>query len=37
MCDMVPDTEGELITGVADMDFIQSLEGETVGLSLFTV
>ena len=37
VCNMVLDTEGGLITGVADMDIIESLEGEAVGLPPFTV
>ena len=32
VCNMVLDTEGGLITGVADMDIIESLEGDTVSL-----
>jgi pseudouridine-5'-phosphate glycosidase/pseudouridine kinase len=32
VCNMVLDTEGGLVTGVADMDIIESLEGKTVGL-----
>ena len=32
VCNMVLDTEGGLITGVANMDIIESLDGETVGL-----
>lgn len=36
VCNMVLDTEGGLITGVADMDIIESLEGEAVSLPLFT-
>ena len=32
VCNMVLDTEGGLITGVADMDIIESLDSETVGL-----
>ena len=31
------DTEGGLITGVADMGIIESLEGKAIGLSLFTI
>ena len=34
VCNMVLDTEGGLITGVADMDIIELLEGKTVSLSL---
>ena len=37
VCNMVLDTEGGLFTGAADMDIIESLEGETVDLSLFTI
>jgi len=33
VCNMVLDTEGGLITGVADMDIIESLEGKAVSLS----
>jgi len=33
VCNMVLDTGGGLITGVADMDIIESLEGNTVSLS----
>ena len=33
VCNMVMDTEGGLITGVADMDIIESLEGKAVSLS----
>ena len=36
VCNIVLDTEGGLVTGVADMDIIESLEGQTVSLSLFT-
>lgn len=36
ICNMVLDTEGGLVTGVADMDIIESLEGKTVSLPLFT-
>jgi len=32
-CNMVLDTEGGLITGVADMDIIELLEGKAVSLS----
>ena len=32
VCNMVLDTEGGLITGMADMDIIESLEGDTVSL-----
>lgn len=35
VCNIVLDTEGGLVTGVADMDVIESLEGKTVGPSLF--
>lgn len=34
VCNMVMDTEGGLVTGVADMDIIESLEGTAVSLSL---
>ena len=34
VCNMMLDTEGGLITGVADMDIIESLEGDTVSLPL---
>ena len=33
VCNMVLDTEGGLITGVADMDIIESLEGKAVSSS----
>ena len=33
VCNMVLDTEGGLITGVADMDIIESLEGNAVSPS----
>ena len=36
VCNIVLDTEGGLITGVADMDVIESLEGKTVSPSPFT-
>lgn len=36
VCNMVLDTEGGLVTGVADMDIIESLESKTVNISLFT-
>lgn len=32
VCNMVLDTEGGLITGVADMNIIESLDGKTVSL-----
>jgi len=37
VCNMVLDTEGGLITGVADMDIIESLEGTAVSISIFTI
>ena len=37
VCNMVLDTEGGLLTGVADMDIIESLEGKAVSLSPFTI
>ena len=37
VCNIVLDTEGGLITGVADMDIIESLEGKAVSLSHFVV
>lgn len=37
VCNMVLDTEGGLITGVAGMDIIESLEGKTVSHFPFTV
>jgi len=37
VCNMVLDTEGGLLTGVADMDIIESLEGKAVSISLFTI
>jgi len=36
VCNMVLDTGGGLITGVADMDIIESLEGKAVSLFPFT-
>jgi pseudouridine-5'-phosphate glycosidase/pseudouridine kinase len=36
VCNMVMNTEGGLITGVADMDIIESLEGKAVSFSPFT-
>ena len=35
VCNMVLDTGGGLITGVADMDIIESLESKAVSYSLF--
>ena len=35
VCNMVMDAGGGLITGVADMDIIESLEGKAVSLSIF--
>lgn len=37
VCNMVLDTEGGLITGVADMDIIESLEGKAVSVSSFPI
>jgi len=37
VCDMVLDTEEGILTGVADMDIIESLEGEAVSLSPLTL
>ena len=36
VCNMVLDTEGGLLTGVADMDIIESLGGKAVSLSSLT-
>lgn len=33
VCNIMLDTEGGLITGVADMDIVESLEGEAVSIS----
>ena len=37
VCNMVLDTEGGLITGVADMDIIESLEGKAVSPPCFVI
>jgi pseudouridine-5'-phosphate glycosidase/pseudouridine kinase len=37
VCNMVLDTEGGLLTGVADMDITESLEAKAVSLSPFTI
>ena len=37
VCNMMLDTEGGLLTSVADMDIIESLEGKAVSPSPFTI
>ena len=37
VCNMILDREGGLVTGIADMDIIQSLDGQSVSGAISTV